>query len=175
MNRRKFLSLAVGVLFTSLFLAFGWIYFYGLTSNSGKTSTLEDKEIDALFQGVAVGRAVLKRFKNEPVWVLNLSSKQISQTQQLDQFVIDPGTGCELNKVYCILVATTNRDGVYLQYTLKEPPQLLVGTPWYGGFVDPASGQIYDLIGRSYQQNKQQSKQQQKGLLPASMKKINTN
>jgi len=63
----------------------------------------------------------------------------------------------QLNKVYCVLAATTNRDGVYLQYTLKEPPQLLVDTPWFGGFVDPDSGAIYDLIGRAYQQNKNKS------------------
>jgi len=157
MNKRKFLSIAVGSLFTCLFLVFGWVYFYGLTSNQSQTSDFKEEEINALFQNVAVGSVVLRRFKNQQVWVVHLSSKQRSQVKLLNQSVIEPETGCDLNKVYCVLAATTNRDGVYLQYTLKEPPQLLVDTPWFGGFVDPGSGAIYDLIGRAYQQNKNKS------------------
>jgi len=157
MNKREFLSISVGSLFICLFLAFGWIYFYGLTSNQSQTSTFKEEEINELFQNVAVGRVVSRRFKGQQVLVVHLSSKQRSQIESLNESVIQPESGCDLNKVYCVLTATTERDGVYLQYTLKEPPQLLAGTLWLGGFVDPSSGAIYDLIGRGYQQNKDKS------------------
>ena len=154
MNKRKFLSVAVGSLFACLFFVFGWVYFYGLTSSPNTTSDFKKADVSKLFKDVAVGTTVLQRLKNQRVWVVHLSSKQRSQIGLIDQFVGEPEAGCDLNKVFCLLDAMTNRDGVYLQFTLKEPPQLPVDTPWFGGFVDPASGAIYDLIGRAYQQNK---------------------
>lgn len=157
MNKRKFLSVTVASLFTCLFLAFGWIYFYGLTSNPNKTTDSDKEDARELFKNVAVGSVVLQRFKNQQVWIVHLSSKQRTQTKLLNQFVVEPAVGCDLNKVYCVLAAASSRDGVYLQYTLQEPPKLLVGTPWFGGFVDPASGTIYDLVGRTYKQNKDKS------------------
>lgn len=165
MNKRKFLSVAVGSLFTCLFLVFGWIYFYGLTSNPSKTSDFKKEDVNQLFKDVAVGSVVLRRMENRRIWVVHLSSKQRSKINLLDQFVVKSDAGCDFNKVFCLLEAETHRDGVYLQYTLKEPPQLPFNIPWFGGFVDPTSGAVYDLIGRPYQQNK--------GKFKTSLKQLN--
>ena len=167
MNKRNFLSLTVSSLFACLFLVFCWIFLNGLISKPNGTDSSESEVMVELFQNIAVGDVVLKRFKNQPVWIVHASTEQRAQTKLINKHVIEPVSGCDLNEVYCLLAAKTNHDGVYLHYILEEPPQLVIGTPWFGGFVDPTSGAIYDLIGRAYQQNEDQS--------VVSMQRVNVN
>ena len=48
------------------------------------------------------------------------------------------------------LLAQSVYAGLDLSYTLKAPPQIPEEVPWEGGFVDPSSGSVFDLLGRSY-------------------------
>jgi len=155
MNNRTFLIAAVSSLFACLFLAFAWIFFNGVFSKPN-SSVANDKVVE-VFESVPVGEAVVRRYKNKAVWVVHLSSKQIVDVKLANDYVIAPKQGCDLTRLYCVLEANTERDGVKLQFTYNEPPQLESGTPWFGGFVDPSNGSIYDLIGRAYKQNKDQS------------------
>ena len=157
MNKRKALSLSVAGLFAILFIAFAWVYINGLTSISQSSKTNTAKNVSKLFKNVAQGQIVLRRYKNQAVWLLHLSKGQLHEVSQLSDYVIDQDAGCDLSSSFCALSALTNRDGINLHYTRQEPPQLLNGTPWYGGYVDPTTGALYDFVGRAYKQNKNQS------------------
>ena len=157
MNKRKVLSLCVAGLFAVLILAFAWVYISGLTSISQSNETKSVNDVPKLFKNVAQGQIVLRRYKNQAVWLLHLTKGQLNEVSQLNEYVIDQEAGCELSSPFCVLSALTNRDGINLHYTDQEPPQLLNGIPWYGGYVDPTTGAIYDFVGRAYKQNKNQS------------------
>ena len=159
MNKRKVLSLSVAGLFAILFIAFAWVYINGLTSisQSSKTKSVSVNDVPKLFKNVGEGQIVLRRYKNQAVWLLHLNKDQLQEVSQLNDYVIDQDAGCDLSRPFCVLSASTSRDGINLHYTDQEPPQLLNGTPWYGGYVDPTTGSIYDFVGRAYKQNKNQS------------------
>jgi len=151
MNKRKVLSLSVAGLFAILFIVFAWVYINGLTSisQSSKTNLVNTNSVNnvpRLFKNVAQGQIVLRRYKNQAVWLLHLSKGQLYDVSQLNDYVIDQGAGCDLSSPFCVLSALTNRDGINLHYTNQEPPQLLNGIPWYGGYVDPTTGSIYDFV-----------------------------
>jgi len=86
--------------------------------------------------------------------VTQLASDAEKPSPRLNTYLINANAGCDVNQVYCVLSAATKIDGIHVQYTLQEPSQLPSDTPWFGGFVDPTSGELYDLFGRAYMVNK---------------------
>ena len=160
MSKRNFLSITVASLFTCLVLVFAWVFFNGLFINSVNDSSQsadesKDKVLE-LFSGVSPGQTKLNRYQGNVVWLVHLSQRQLLQVRTLDSYVLDKASGCDIEHLFCALSARTNRDGISIKFTQQAPPQLAVGTPWFGGFVDPSTSEIYDLIGRAYQQNKDQ-------------------
>jgi len=157
MNKRNGLSLIVRGMFALLFLAFIWVLLSGIGS-------IEPERIqpnnDVLFAEVGLGETRLLRYQGEPVWVSQLTEQQKLQSKQLDSFIIDGDSGCQPQSTdkYCLLKASTRRDGIIIQFTEREPAQLPRDVLWLGGFVDPTTGHIYDLLGRAYKINKHSPK-----------------
>ena len=155
MSKRHFLIFSVASLFTCLFLAFAWVFFNGLFIKSA-TPVATDK-LTQITGRVPVGEVAMRRYKNQAIWVVHLSAAQLTVLKEIEPYVFNPKLGCDLNKLYCLLQTQTARDGINVQFSEAEPPQLKTGTPWVGGFVDPNNGSVYDLVGRAYTQNKDKS------------------
>ena len=47
------------------------------------------------------------------------------------------------------------RSGIEIVFSLDHPIQLASGVQWYGGFVDPTNGAVYDRLGRAYKSLRQ--------------------
>jgi len=158
MNKRQFLSRAVASLFALLLLGFCWILFSGinLTEESDVASdsvTTQHK----IFKGLTNGQIVLRHYRGRAVWVLSLSQQQQGHANELNAYVLEGGVACDVSSSFCVLSAATERAGINTHYTLQAPPQLNVDVPWYGGFVDPTNGVMYDFLGRLYKGQKQQN------------------
>lgn len=152
LDRRRVLTRAVGSLFLLLFLTFMWIFFSGISLFSDEETG--NPNANPLFINISEGQTILRRYKGQVVWVTHLSERQREQLKGLNVVLLDPTSGCSILGQYCVLSASTSRDAIYIQYSQPEPAQLLVGVLWFGGFVDPSSGELYDLLGRAYSTNK---------------------
>jgi len=144
MTRRDALTKLVKGMFTLLILAFLYVLFRSLSG----PSILE--ESNTVFDDVQDGQTVLRRVNGTRVWATRLSASQRSEFAELSSFVYDPDSGCEVSTIICAVLAKTPRDGVEIVFTEPEPAQLVSGTPWFGGFVDPSTGVVYDRLGRAY-------------------------
>ena len=162
MNKRQVLTKSVASLFFILLITFCWIIFKGATSAlnpevEGKSNSHpHNSPQHPLFEGLQAGQTVLRRHQRQLVWVIAVDEKTQTQGLLLNGFLLDPNSGCNLDQPFCVLKASTAIDGVNVQFTSQEPSQLANKTPWFGGFVDPTSGELYDLFGRAYAMNKRQ-------------------
>ena len=102
------------------------------------------------FAEVAIGQTVLRRIEGRRVWLTRLSESQRHAATLLQEQLVYPDAGCKPESVLCVLDAATARDGIELTYTDSPPPQLPNAPTWMGGFVDPGSGAVFDLLGRAY-------------------------
>jgi len=119
------------------------------------TPSLEKK----LLKDITIESTTLKRDGNKRYWISHLSKKQMSQLDGLKQWVSSV-SNCnrqlfdlisqENIKQYCAVRADTINEGIILRYLKSPPPKLNNKTPWIGGFIDPSSGDLYDLLGRKY-------------------------
>lgn len=154
MNRRYVLSRAVYGMLALLVLAFVWVLF------SSTRVTLTDEvpvsNDEALFADLALGQSRLYHINSQRVWVTRLSPAQAAQVVTLDKWLSKPDEGCVANAQYCLLSGQTQQSGIYLQFTATPPPQLSSKVPWFGGFVDPTTGEVFDLLGRAYSSVKHQ-------------------
>ena len=159
MSKREFLRITVTGLFAVLFISFAWILFSGINFSGQHTNNKASFE-HKLFKGLTEGQVVLRRYQGQAVWVLSLSSLQRSQAKKLGDYVTNDNAThasekpCVESADFCVLLASTKRTGINIQYTQKEPEQLVVGTLWYGGFVNPIDGALYDFLGRPYKGQK---------------------
>lgn len=112
--------------------------------------SVEKKSVHSSFDDLIIGETKLRRVGKRVVWVTLLSAMQKSNMQQLTAGLVDHNEGCDLSQVYCVLLADTKQSGISLRYTAAAPPQLPNTVPWFGGFVNPTNGAVYDLLGRAY-------------------------
>ena len=149
MNKRLLLSRLVSASFLALLLLFLWVFFNGIGSSrffsDDQTSGL------SLFKGLQPGESALRRYQREMVWVTYLDQSLRDRLIEASPYLVDAGSGCNISQRYCVVSAKTKLDSIYLQFTLQEPQKLTSGTPWFGGYVDPTNGEVYDLLGRAYQ------------------------
>jgi len=148
MNKRLILSRLIFFFFTLLVLAFLWVFLNGIGSSHYLSS--HKKPGPAVFQNLHPGQSKLHRYQRQMVWVTFLNQHLRAGLSELAPYVINPEVGCDVAQAYCVVAASTSIDSIYLQYTRQEPQQLPSNTPWIGGFVDPTSGAVYDLLGRAY-------------------------
>ena len=112
--------------------------------------SLDERASAQQFEGLLVGESQLRRVNKQIVWVTYLSDIQKNNLASLTDAQVQLNNACDDAHQYCILLAETDRSGIQLQYTNTSPPQLPIELPWYGGFVNPANGAVYDLLGRAY-------------------------
>lgn len=142
--RRETLLKVVQWMFLALGLAFLFVLFRSL---SGPPLTIDTGHP---FDDVETGETALRRIDGDRVWVTRLSALQRSQAVELATVVADPNSGCKAIVVVCALHTNTQQAGIEIAFSVKAPPQLPATTPWYGGFIDPTSGAVYDRLGRAY-------------------------
>ncbi|RBP47097.1 hypothetical protein [Arenicella xantha] len=141
---REGLLRVVKIMFALLALAFLFILFRSLSGPPRVTNPA------TAFDNVQIGETALRRLGNERVWATRLSASQRSQALELSAFVHDPMSGCGATVVVCAVSVKTERAGIEIMFSAKVPPQLPNQLPWFGGFVDPNSGAVYDRLGRAY-------------------------
>ena len=144
MDRRAILSRLIRGMLTILGLAFVFILFKSL---GGPSLTSNANEA---FDNVEIGQTAIRRLANRRVWVTRLSEQQARQAALLEGALINPSAGCKLPLGLCVISAESSRNGIDIVYTQTAPPQLPKGVEWFGGFVDPASGGVFDFLGRAY-------------------------
>ncbi len=145
MNRQR-LQRTIKLMFLGLILAFVFVL---LRSLSGPSNFTNPK---TLFDDVVIGQTAARRLGNQRVWVTRLSDEQRQQAKQLDNFLIDPMAGCDSLKDLCVLAAASNRAGIDITFTTNPPIQLSSKSVWFGGFVDPTTGEVFDRLGRAYKE-----------------------
>ncbi len=144
MNKRVVLSRAIRGMLIVLCLAFLFVLFRSLTGPSITASTA------SVFDNVVIGQTALRRVDRQRVWVTRLSSAQRRQAAELNAMVLDANKGCDSTKALCLINAQSSRAGIELVYLKEAPDQLPSNLVWYGGFVDPVSGGVFDFMGRAY-------------------------
>lgn len=143
-NRRLVLGKIIRAMLIILVLAFVLVLFRSLSGPS-LTSTS-----NAAFDNVVIGQTALRRLGSERVWVTRLSKLHVRQAQDLDVVVVNSSGGCDPSRVLCVISANSSRSGIDIVYLNEVPAQLPTGVTWHGGFVDPASGGVFDFLGRAY-------------------------
>lgn len=143
MERRQVLEHLVIAMLAIAFLAFIYVSFRSLSSGV-------DSEPEQL-QNVHKGQTAMRRMDGRRVWISHLSDGQKTALQAFSEDTVVVDTGCPLTARYCIVDAATKRVGVELVYSSERPSVMLKSKAWEGGFIDPDSGAIYDLLGRAYQ------------------------
>ena len=157
MSRRQLLSMTVASLLVIVLLSFVWVLFSSINVDEQGAYSDVGKPRHKLFKELNEGQIVLRRYKGRAVWVLRLNSLQQTQAKELSAYVVErKAEPCNGESTFCVLAAITQRSGINTHYALQAPAQLAVDTPWYGGFVDPTNGTLYDFLGRAYQGQKKQ-------------------
>jgi len=152
LKRRALLSKAVSRMLLIVLLAFLFVLFRSLggafnMSGNADNSLAKDEPI---FADVIVGQTVLRRLQSQRVWVSRFSESQRAQAVTLQNVVSSTEVNCQMLDDPCVLSADSARDGIDLVYSAVAPAQLPTNLPWFGGFVDPNNGRLYDLWGRAY-------------------------
>lgn len=105
--------------------------------------------------GLSVNGVVsLENKKGNYYWLNHYSAAQLAVREQLDESVVEPNAGCPVSLSVCSLSAETGRQGVRILYSQEMPSSLKADTLWYGGYINPVDGAVYDLFGRAYKFNK---------------------
>jgi len=144
MNKRVVLSRAIRGMLIVLCLAFLFVLFRSLSGPSITASTAN------VFDNVVIGQTALRRVDRQRVWATRLSDSQRRQAIELNALVLDAEKGCDSSKALCLIHAQSSRPGIELVYLNEAPDQLPSNIAWYGGFVDPVSGGVFDFMGRAY-------------------------
>jgi len=131
-------------MFAILGLAFLFVL---LSSLSGPKITQKPAKV---FDDVVTGQTALRRYAGTRVWATRLGPRLRKHAQEVAAHVLDPLAGCSVDQELCIINAATDRSGIEIAYTDKAPTQLPAELPWYGGFVDPINGRVFDRLGRAY-------------------------
>lgn len=143
MNRER-LRRVVGAMSAILVVAFIWVFFSGLFT--GSSSVTDHRSLN----NIAPGHTVMSRINQQRAWVTVLSDAQRRQLEQFDDAAVVTTHGCQITEAICVILAATARAGIELRFVDDVPAALPEGLPWAGGFVNPDTGAVYDLIGRAY-------------------------
>lgn len=152
--RRRRLRRALGWLVSAALVFFFTIFLYGLFSPAGPPTTAI---ID--FGGLDAGEAQLLGWSGRPVWVHHRSPAQLEAMALTSSHVRDGAAAAEprlrprgrsLLPEYGIFLAETRSPGILVRFVKHRPRGLPGDVPWQGGYVDPQSGEVFDLAGRPY-------------------------
>lgn len=145
MDKRRVLWGLIRAMLLALVLGFLFVLFRSLGGPSNTSSNAQ-----SVFDNVVAGQTALRRQGKQRFWATRLSEPQRAQAKKLSEWLVDANTGCAIEQVLCIVHAESQRVGIDLVYALKAPNQLPQKAPWFGGFVDPSTGGVFDFMGRAY-------------------------
>lgn len=148
MNENKRRRLLRNITFGGLLLIVG--AFFGVIFQGLFWSPATDQE--TAYATLTTGETRMQRNQQQRYWVTKLSVQQHEQLLQLTR-VVHQNVGCDSDSEFCAISAKAQRSGVLIQFVLQKPTQLPIDTVWFGGFVDPSTGGVYDLLGRGYLSN----------------------
>lgn len=148
-QRRNRLGLAIKLLLGVAALMLLYVFFRGIGGSS--RIAYQPKKV---FDDVEVGQTAPRRLGSQRVWVTRLSTQQRQEAKAVEPWLVNPEEGCAVTATLCVLPAGSNRAGIDIVYTLAPPKFLAPDIKWFGGFVDPTTGAIYDRLGRAYENDK---------------------
>jgi len=157
--RKQQLKIAVSLMFAVMGLFFLYVLIAGMGAQNSHDTAVERGE----FTHVLPGQTVLRRVNGHRVWVSRLSAHQQTVLNLNNPYLVDQISSCGDLEV-CVLLASAARHGLDIVFSKKEPPQLPSKVVWNGGFVDPTSGAVFDLMGRPYRLDKPSDTQRMKAL-----------
>jgi hypothetical protein len=122
---------------------------------SGLMPPQAGQDLARLQDGITAGEAALRRLGGEPVWVVRYSEQDESAKELLASAVDSVGVPpCRTrDNEFCYFRARGVNPDVVIRYVEIRPARLPRESPWYGGFVDPSNGAVYDRFGRGYRSN----------------------
>lgn len=141
-QRLKYITLSC---FLLILAVFSYIIVRGATWSPPLSNSAEKLD-------VPVGETHMHRIKGQRFWVTRLSAQQLRQLEGLSEWV-QVESSCELTLGLCAVDANTERFGVSLRYSANLPDVLTDDIPWFGGYINPNNGSVYDLLGRGYLRN----------------------
>jgi hypothetical protein len=99
---------------------------------------------------MAAGEASLSRLDGQLVWILRFAEADDISRDALTPHVSDAGTVFCLTREqeYCYFDARGRNPDLVIRYVRERPDHLPRDIPWFGGFVDPTDGAIFDRLGR---------------------------
>jgi len=148
MNKRQTLALVVRSMLLVLALSFMYIFFRGI--GGAQVEDLNGGEQEAIINKLLVGQTTLRRYAGKRVWISRLSPEQRQQASQVESYLSSATNGCDKAAPFCVIVAATGQVGIELSFTELAPAQLPSEFLWFGGFVNPGTGAVYDRLGRPY-------------------------
>jgi len=164
--QRKTLSQLVGTMFALLFAAFLFVLLNSLFG--GDQGNVTNKA----FSNLEPGQTKLIRFNGQRVWATRLTDRDrfLKIAAHVETSFESKESSCDVNKQFCVVSAATGKRGIELVFSKERPFQLDNDVPWMGGYVNPVTGQSYDLLGRPYRlkstfRNKQRNNVDQYQLL----------
>ena len=98
------------------------------------------------------GETQLISYQGNRVWMTRVSNLQKQQLTMLSSLV-HQDTGCDVSQETCFVQSETDRQGILLLYLKEKPDVLSKNQEWFGGFLNPATNAVYDLLGRGYLSN----------------------
>jgi hypothetical protein len=147
---QSILTRIIKLMFAILICAFAYILFSGASQPDMQSSLVDGAAILELqeFEDIAPGETTLRRVNGTPTWITRVDAKLLEQMQTVSAAVT--GQACAIELGLCLLDAKTSVDGILFSRTETAPPQLASPIEWYGGFVDPTNGAVFDRLGRVY-------------------------
>ena len=143
MSRTTLVNL-VRAMFGALALVFVFVLLRSLGGPALSTS------VNSPFDDVEIGETALRRYQGQRVWVSRLSPQLITMLRKIDAVVEDKNSGCAPDVTLCVVLAKTSVDGIEIRYSAKRPANIARSTPWAGGYVNPNTLAVFDLLGRAY-------------------------
>ena len=132
-------------MFALIGLAFIYVLLRSLSPDAGSKTTIVDN--------LSPGQTAMRRLDGRRVWISHLSAQQKKVLNSMPENMVTVASGCQLPASYCIIDAASERAGIELVYSKPRPSVMLKSKIWVGGFIDPDSGAIYDLLGRAYKRD----------------------
>lgn len=150
-KKRQRLSFVVRGMLIMLVLGFAFVFFKGISA--GHVNELNDSAESSATASLALGQTALRRIAGQRVWITRISESQRAQATTIAPYLVAAERGCATTEDFCAFSAATDQTGVELSFTELAPVQLSGQTPWFGGFVNPTNGAVYDRFGRAYKLN----------------------
>lgn len=138
-------SRIVTIMFAVLFLAFFYISFQVALSPRG----YRVEPID--WQDIVPGTAQMVRRGRDYIWVVRYAGREAEQFNVLTDYVVSGADSCRpARHQACEFLGNVGGSPVIIRYVDQKPATLARDVPWFGGFVDPATGALHDRFGRQY-------------------------